>query len=133
MRNLIFIFLLMGTASCATQEVEQLQTEVIAIHDEVMPEMKTIAELKASLNDLLQNPPPNVRLNRVEINACLENLEIGRNAMINWMKQFSKVNFSESKTKNLTYLKDQKIKIEDVKEKMTSSIQAAKKLLNEGQ
>lgn len=107
-------------------EVVQLEEEVIAIHDEVMPKMTDIHQLKKGLQSKLS---PEVDSNRL-LNLILE-LEQADEAMMSWMDQYDAPDLTQPKEQNMLYLNQQKEKMIEVKNKMLTAITAAQSELNE--
>jgi hypothetical protein len=123
------IFTACGTTSETTNEEnpnEALEKEVMAIHDEVMPKMGEINKLK---NDILKRADSLAEAGEEEAAARLkalgEELEEAGSSMMVWMRQYKPGDLTEEEIKS--YLEDQKVKVEEVKEKINGSLEKARK------
>lgn len=136
MKKLIFLtissFSLLIWASCggdnhAFQEEDTLRNEVFAIHDEVMPKMSEIVQLKGGLIEM-----PTDSTNEAEVKAAHSHLEKAEDAMMQWMNNFTapeKLRDTKSHEEIMAYLQNEKVAIIKVKDDMNSSIEAAKRIL----
>lgn len=126
MRFLIFLFLLIFSAckekqNSAETEQNQLYKEVMAIHDQVMPEITTIHNLKKDLKAIEKPETKDIILHQVkELNDADE-------AMMTWMAAFK---VPEDKTQEEAYLLLEKEKIKQVSDLMYASMDRAKKLID---
>lgn len=106
-----------------------LQDEVIAIHDEVMPKMDELMRLKERLLtklDSLQNiEAEEEQLN--ELRKDVNQLQKADSAMMNWMRQFKAIRDTISHEQRIQYLKDEKARIEKVREMMLNALEDARK------
>lgn len=94
-----------------------LHDEVMVIHDKVMPEMKTIHNLKKELEALKTPETDSLIMARVsELNQSDE-------AMMAWMDNFSEPDGEEAK---VTYLQEEKKKITEVNDAVFRSIEKAR-------
>lgn len=126
-----FLSAIMCLSACKpgySPKVQKLHDEVMAIHDEVMPEMGTIHKLKKQLKAKLKEA--GVTLNEDNINNSISALDYADEAMMDWMHQF-KVPKNVDDAALLTYLEDQKVKISKVNTDMRTSIKNAQNALNE--
>ena len=126
MRFLIFLFLLIFSAckekqKSAETDQNQLYKEVMAIHDQVMPEITTIHNLKKDLKAIEKPETKDIILHQVkELNDADE-------AMMTWMAAFK---VPENKTQEEAYLLLEKEKIKQVSDLMYASMDRAKKLID---
>lgn len=115
-----------------TKEYSKLFDEVIAVHDEVMPEMgklNTLAEALKKQNDTTRN-----------YQGILDSLQLSHKAMMDWMKDFSeKFPYGEFDPKNsepeelqakIEILKEEKTEVYEMRELMQESIAKAEKQLD---
>jgi hypothetical protein len=63
------------------------------------------------------------------IKSLIKNLDRADDSMMNWMQQYKIVDLKKDTSINMTYLRDQKLKIIKVKEKMLSSIKDSNQFL----
>lgn len=130
------------------EEQKVLFDEVMEIHDEVMPEMQTIYDLKKQLDTkLTQMGQESSTLDSTTFVRTVQHkraLEEADDAMMSWMRDFAdkmappkedkykKYLEKEGMTHEayLQFLQAEKSKVEVVKEKMNSSIENAKQFLS---
>jgi hypothetical protein len=107
--------------SCEQNEnINKKHSEVMLIHDEVMPKMKDIHSLKKKLKAKESDP------SALDI---IRRLDQADEAMMDWMATYHKP--SANDTTALGYLADQLIKIKEVKLLMESEISNAQAFVNE--
>jgi hypothetical protein len=120
-----------GIESCAVKEdeVAVLKTEVIAIHDEVMPKMgelrsnqKLLTEKGEELGDTTE-----AQRYRSAAMACDEAYE----GMFVWMRQFDSKLEGLNEEESLAYLQDQLIKVTQVNRDIKQALEEAEKLLEQ--
>lgn len=120
-----------GIESCAVKEdeVAALKTEVIAIHDEVMPKMgelrsnqKLLTEKGEELGDTTE-----AQRYRSAALACDEAYE----GMFVWMRQFDSKLEGLNEEESLAYLQDQLIKVTQVNRDIKQALEEAEKLLEQ--
>lgn len=128
--------------SCGTQDtdrVTELEAEVMAIHNEVMPQMDAIMTLKAQLSkkivsmDSLQNEGisgntlAEERIKAVDLNQKLNESD---KLMMNWMHEYRGDSARNLKPKQaILYFENEKKRIEEVKEITTKNINDTKAFL----
>lgn len=131
MRTFKFIFsalcLFILVISCKKEQESTQMENVVAIHDELMPKMGTIGSLISQLD----NAPDSLQ-NQDAIKA----LKTSHDAMMTWMQDFGKdfdtdeVMHGKALSKEKQKLLDiQEQKVNALKEQMNSSIENAKKIL----
>ncbi len=116
-----------------SDELEPLYDEVMTIHDEVMPEMKTLTQLQEQMSvklDTLRQQTPIDHDALQQANRVLGNLNRAEDAMWSWMHDFSKLD-SVPETDHERFLLMEKSSALSMKELMLSSIASAKTYLNE--
>ena len=119
---LLLIFYACNEKQKAAKTVQTpLYEEVMAIHDQVMPEMTTIHNLKKDLKAMEKPEIKDIILNEIkELNDADE-------AMMSWMAAFK---VPEDKTQEEAYLLLEKEKIKQVSDIMYSSMDRAKKMID---
>ncbi|MDX2247625.1 MAG: hypothetical protein SF052_12650 [Bacteroidia bacterium] len=108
----------------------KLMAEVMAIHDEVMPQMSKLYELKKSLGEkteTLSDSETDKEL-RTKIEAATQSLEKADEGMMNWMRNFEDPGENDPE-KAVAYLQKEKEKVLEVKKQMLESIQTAEQIL----
>jgi len=108
------------------KELSSLYNEVLAIHDEAMPELETITryqeQLKTLLDSLRTNTAEKQRLK--EVNTVLGGLNKAENAMWTWMHNFSRLDSVPDLEKE-AFLIREKASATDMNELIKGSIQQA--------
>lgn len=133
MKHLFYAgFILALMAACGnnnkTEKEPNLQEEVMAIHDSIMPKTDSIMTLKQLLK---KEGFEKSNKDSVMIKEAVEELDAADEAMMQWMRQYEKPSDTLEQSKKKAYLKEQKAKIKTVKEKMLNSIDKANKILKD--
>ena len=117
MRYLILLFSILITTSCKkefiTPEVKILYESVMAVHDEVMPEISTMNKLKRRIKKVDPSSSQSLDL--------LKRLEDADEGMMSWMAEF-KLNKKANASDQVIYLKEEQLRIEKVSKDMRSII-----------
>ncbi len=137
LRNLFLATLLASGISCkdkATDAPDAGETRmetVIAIHDEVMPEMKTIGQLVGLLKPLADSTEAGK-----PYQAAMEDLQASYKSMMDWMQGFGdRFTYEEiMEGKPLTsqkkeWLEEEEIKVKAMRDEVMGSIERARELL----
>lgn len=111
------------------EELIALEKEVIAIHDEVMPKMGHISQLKTELEKAAENAALEEKV-QLQIAQSIQNLELGDSLMWEWMHNYAKPESAPADSVKL-YLENEKIRINRVSETMLTSIKNAESLLQQ--
>ncbi|HSI74576.1 MAG TPA: hypothetical protein VK957_01720 [Lunatimonas sp.] len=123
----------MGIEACTTKEdeVAKLKTEVIAVHDEVMPKMGELRSnqklLEAREEELRETSADSseIQMYRQAALACDEAYE----GMFVWMRQFDSKLDGMNEEESLSYLQDQWVKVNRVNRDIKQALEEAEKLL----
>ncbi|MEO1448081.1 MAG: hypothetical protein AAFV07_01050 [Bacteroidota bacterium] len=131
-RIILFFPLLLGLAcQNGPDPVKLLQDEVIAVHDEVMPQMGTMVKMKKALqaraDGMIAQEADSTAL--TSIYEAIANLEQADREMMQWMRDFSPPSAEMEQEKALAYLRDEMTKITAVKEKSFAGLEQAKSIL----
>ncbi|QKZ14355.1 viral A-type inclusion protein [Spirosoma sp. KUDC1026] len=137
--------LLMGAmvSACRSgdETVRNAEDEVFAIHDDVMPQLDDLLQLRkqlsqhiASLDSLKAtgSAATSIRTTEEKNQAArlLQNLTVADSLMMNWMARYNNDTLSRISTDDaLHYLAAQKDQITDVKTKVNTSIEQAQQFL----
>jgi hypothetical protein len=109
-----------------TKKVRALRKEVVKVHDEVMPLLTDIYQLKINLREKLSSEKPDAAKRRT-VEEILIKLDSADRGMRVWMREFSKVKTEGiPEDEALEKLRDEMKKITKVKNDMIESVQAAK-------
>lgn len=142
MKNLIMLVAILASfAACdkKADKVQELETEVLAIHDEVMPQMDDIMSLKSQLSKKIQsmdslqnegvssNTTAEARIKAVDLNQRLNESD---KLMMDWMHAYrgdsaKKLNPEAA----VLYFEQQKEKILLVKQQTVKAIEETKTFL----
>lgn len=137
-KNVVVPFLclltLIGCSSKEHEEIENLQSKVMAVHDDLMLEMGKLSELKTSLsarNEALKSGGDSLAAEQVILNdMIITNLDVAHENMMAWMRQFQKVDLEDDAEANKDYLQAQLAEIQAVKQEMGKAIQSAQQALD---
>lgn len=128
MRNLWIFAIGLLLTSCTTSsknavDIPTLKSEVMAIHDEVMPKMGELRKTSKELRSVAEEDSSKVQW--VETADLISNAD---ESMMVWMRGFEP-NYEGSNQEIIRYLQDQKVKIERVREDINGSLAKGKSLL----
>jgi len=102
---------------------DSLYSVVMGIHDEIMPKMQDIFNLKTSLEDIVSNS----EINNDSLSLIIDELEQAEAGMMNWMR-FFRPDKTVGHDSLVQYYRSEKEKIEKVKEEMETSLEKAKSM-----
>jgi len=108
-----------------SKENKTLESQVLAIHDEVMPEMGNIHAAKKQLRNVMNETQNDSLITKIL--QLIDNLEKADEGMMDWM---GKWDVPEKDPEKTNYLQAEKNKITKVKVDMLSSIEAANQFLS---
>ena len=120
--------------------LDKAETAVMAVHDEVMPQVETMLKLKKQINarvmkldSLEATPTERVRADEEQAQGRLivRRLTEADSLMMDWMSQYKGDTLKKlPEADALRYLDGQQKKVDDVKAKINQSIEQAKTYLN---
>jgi hypothetical protein len=115
-----------GNAKHSNALIISLQKELMDLHDSIMPAMSKLMQLKRQLKIKLQDDQNKVdRGDLKQIRDAVMYLESADAAMMDWMRNY-KTSFEGMSDLDIErYLTEEKEQIENVKQKMLSSIHRA--------
>jgi len=102
---------------------DSLYSVVIGIHDEIMPKMQDIFNIKTALEDKSSNSG----VNNDSLALIIDELKQAEAGMMNWMRSF-KPDKTVGHDSLMQYYRSEKEKIEKVKEEMETSLKKAKSM-----
>jgi flagellin-specific chaperone FliS len=128
MKNILagLILVLFAVTSCSDSSKNPLYDEVMKIHDDVMPKVADISKLSRQLKKERKEIADSIKLEIYDTN--IQRLTKAEEAMYDWMRAFK---LPEDEAKVEAYLREEKVKIQEVSDMMLSSIDEAKKLIDE--
>ncbi len=127
----LLLFFVSTILSCGSssqgeeQTIESLKSEVLDIHDEVMPKMGELRTASKSLMELSATSPDSL-----ELRALASDIKAANDRMMDWMRNYEP-EFEGTDEEYFKYLEDQKIKIQKVKDDMLKSLEKGKQKLNQ--
>lgn len=139
--GLLAASILNSCSKVSEDTIQQAETEVFAVHDEVMPKIDDVMKLKkqlkqriASLDSLKANgsAATTVRTDeeREQALRLSRNLTVADSLMMDWMSRYNSDTLTKvSPDDALRYLDEQKTQITDVKTKVNRSIEQARQFL----
>lgn len=111
--------------STDTSPNAKLYSEVMTIHDEVMPKMGDIYTLKEGLKKKLEDNTAGDK--KSEIESAITKLDEADKAMRVWMREFKPEDVTDE-AKKREYLDNEMEKVKKVREDMLAAIEQAKAL-----
>lgn len=138
-----YIFLLIpiffSCSSSAEREEQAMRKEIMDTHDELMPKMNNIQELKIQLQenkDLLisekMQGASGGGMSETHLDSLIQALDIAENSMMVWMENYNEFNDETlTHSQQMDYLQQEREKIEAVKLKFLSSIMEAEAVLGQ--
>ncbi|MFV1448846.1 hypothetical protein VBZ51_06850 [Maribacter sp. HS] len=140
MKNILYIAtiaIFISFTSCKESKKTETETskmsEVMAIHDEVMPKMGTLGKLVGQLKPMADS----LGAESVEFKA-MKDLQEANRSMMDWMQGFGDrfdadeiLNGKDLSDEKKKWLLEEEEKVKQVKENINSSIANAEKILSE--
>ena len=125
------LLILTGLLSVGCQDPQQkLYGEVMAIHDEMMPDWHKVKQAKMKLEPMMKNAEQQKDTSTVaKYQMTYQQLDKAYEAMSVWMNQFKTPTVEMPKEEAMKYLEDQKVKVIKMKEVMETNINAARKVI----
>jgi hypothetical protein len=119
-----------NTPSTSELAEEELKDSLMVIHDEVMPRMSELHQLKKELNSKKAKQDADVVS---AVDSTLIILDAAAEGMMGWMHAFKKpasMRSSSSHEEIMAYLTIEKLKVEKVRDDINASIKRATDLIN---
>lgn len=114
-----------GCQNSQEKEVNQLQSEVMRIHDRTMEKMGYMYELESSLQQLMDQKKNNT--NGADQEA-IQKLQEAQASMMQWMHKYVPPKEDTPYAEQMTYLLDEKQKITRVEQLTTEAIRLGESL-----
>ena len=127
------ILLLVAMFSCqpsGESELKVLKDEVMAIHDEVMPQMGDLRRTRKDLMLQADSLMASDSVRATELNDLASKIEGANEGMMQWMRAYEP-DFAGSDEEIKNYLEAQKLSIEKVRDEMKKSLADGKNALGE--
>jgi hypothetical protein len=136
MQKLLTIVILFSVLACnkkTDKNLELMQDEVMALHDEVMPKMGDIMSLKEQLNNNLagiDSTKAGFKEKKAVSDTLKSKLAESDDQMMNWMNEYNVDTLRNiNEDEGLKYLKAEKEKLTTIKLSTNKNIDAAKLFL----
>jgi hypothetical protein len=130
---LLFAFTMQNCTDSESKKLEVAENEVMAIHDEIMPKMGEIMDLKASIAEKLKgldSTAINYQTVKQELDSISYALTQADNGMMDWMDEYNADTLKAISTQEAAkYLEEQKMKVTEIKALTLKNIDAAKLIL----
>lgn len=136
--SLSAIFFLLSCDNTAQQKEDPLakeratlKDEVMAIHDEMMPDWRASSKAQTQLEKMITSATEKHDLPNVEkYQTAHQQLEVVYKEMKDWMEQYRSPSAETSNEDAISYFKDQKVKVVKMKEIMVENLKEAKKVVD---
>ncbi len=137
MKKLVVLFIVgLVVGGCSNEQAikkDALFKEVMAAHDEVMPKMGDMNRLAKSLtakaDSLSQMTDQDYSAQVANLRQAAKNVEEANEGMMQWMRQFEMPDNESPIAEVITYLSEQKEKIDKVKEDILQALKEGSALL----
>jgi hypothetical protein len=100
-----------------------LRDEVMKIHDEVMPKLDNIYQLKEKLKNKIAETPTLAEEKKKHIEATIAKLDSASEGMMIWMRKFDPMADTLTPEKKAQYLESEKVKITKVREDIYKALE----------
>lgn len=140
-RTLFIAVLAITLWSCGSSESDdkvefyQLLHQVFDVHDEMMPQMGKLSELRQELEKRVEEEP----MDAITYQEAIADLEAAHKGMMDWMKDFGEVfpykedrleGMNEDQIKeSIELMKEQQVLVDAMKKEMVSSMENASAIL----
>ncbi|MBK5280419.1 MAG: OmpA family protein [Bacteroidia bacterium] len=134
---LIFLFVLSGCGKSGSEKpVEEnpnkaLYDQVMEVHDEIMPKMEVIYNLKESLEERIENTANIGKTRGQQLEQTILNLDSARGSMLHWMQNFEPLSDSLDQEKARDYLLTELERVKQIREFITENITQAESVLSQ--
>ena len=143
MRIYHLLYLMLTLTACQTKKTNEntakgplttidsvslLEKEVLAIHDSIMPQMSELMRLKKAVSaKIIESTDAVTKEKGLDVSTQLEKAD---QAMMGWMNQYNGDTLPKLEpAKAVVYLKDQRVKVNEMSRTMQKSIADAKAYL----
>ena len=99
-----------------------LRDEVMKVHDEVMPKLDDIYQLKEKLKNKIAETPTLAADKKQHIEATISKLDSASESMMVWMRKFDPTGDSLTAEKKREYLENEMEKIKKVREDINEAL-----------
>ena len=130
--NRIFSLLILSVfifSACGDKpdQVTSIKKEVMDVHDELMPKMGELRNVRKTLITKAQAADSSMAS---ELETLAQDLEAANESMMDWMNQYEP-QFEGTEKDQVKYYSDQRTSIQTVKERMLNALEKGQKALDE--
>jgi len=132
--TLAAVFLIYSCGPSISDQNKELRAKVIAVHDEVMPQMGKLKNLEKQALNLAEELEANEEGDSIrvqELKALAYDLDQAHEGMFVWMRQYEQEDGERTPEEVTAYLNDQMTKVQKVKEDIKASLSKASSLLED--
>ena len=122
----VLALLLLACGNSKKKEIEHLTTEVMAVHDEVMPLMDDLYKTRSQLQKKLDLDSSQMKS---ETLLVITNLKAGQDAMMGWMQNFDLQYEGETDVDTYSYFIEQKKTIWTVSDQIKGALKSGQEQL----
>jgi hypothetical protein len=139
MKAQIFFLVLLITAGCSKsgrdttagdpvddESNQAMYDKVMDIHDEVMPKMDDLYNIKRTLQESITETTELPEDKRKEIELVIAEIEAANEGMMVWMREFDPPMDSASEEELRDYLEEQMVKVKKVREDILGALERGK-------
>lgn len=126
------LIVITGCSGSKDKKEKEMQEEVMAIHDEIMPKMGRLERLSQKLDSVKKSLKSQDKASAskiVELEKKKQALSDAHKSMMQWMRNYERPSDTMAHQDVMEYLQEEKKKIQDVKDKFKTSIQQAEETL----
>lgn len=124
----VYIATMVALVACVNsnqeKKLEQLEREVIKLHDEIMPMMGPLHKVKGHLQKKAEADSSNVEL----VKAIIA-IETAEETMMNWMHNYDMTFEGADATETVQYFSEKKISIEQIIVKINEAMVTGERML----
>jgi hypothetical protein len=122
MKALYIVILAIAIVSCGDDTNKKLYNQVMDVHDEVMPKMEDLYNMKKELVAKLQDSTSVSMDERAEIQSRISHIDSVGDMMMDWMHGFNPPEESADKEQTKAYLESEMEKVQKVKEAILQTL-----------
>lgn len=132
----LIVFITFSCAQNTQEEVSTLRSEVLMLHDEVMPligDLKSLRkEVDKEANRLVKEDSITNAVRIYNLRGLADEMDLAFEGMFVWMRQYKANQDSMSREEVLLYLKEQKSMVQKVNQEINATLSTAKAELGKG-
>jgi hypothetical protein len=122
MKALYIVVLAIAIVSCGDDSNKKLYNDVMNIHDEVMPKMEDLYNMKKELQAKLKDSMAISIEERVKMQSKVSEIDSVGKMMMDWMHEFNPPEEGADKDETKVYLESEMEKVKKVKEAILTTL-----------